>query len=195
MTLALPVRWQVVLAATPANDPRHPSVEGSLTLLQQTHPGRYTNLAPNMLRSKMGDRQHTSGDKFPGLRIFSRMTNGVTDITAFYFLRLRFCPQAFVLTMGTSITDDQVLYDDVKQIAKIAQTHPKVPRIEIINLQPLPGDLSSGTAGAQAIGRAFSRGITATTIQADDGIHLGRPWRTLPDQPVLFNRWFIAQIP
>jgi len=183
--MPLPSGWEAVQSATPANDPNHPSVERSLTLLQQTFPARYTNLNPAMLRNKMRDRDHTSGGRFPGLRIFSRMTGGNVDITAFAFLRLNFCPQAFVLTMGTSLADDQLLYTDLLGIVKEAQSHPKVPRIEIVNLNMLPGDLNE-TAAAVTVGRTIQRGLTATTIQPIEDIFLGRPWRR---PGAMFKRW------
>ena len=187
--MALAPGWQEVQTSTQQGDKNHPSVEDSFALLTQTFPTRYTNLDPGMLRSKMdSNRPHPSGNKVTSLRIFSRFdVASVIDITAFYFVRLKFCPEAFTVTVGTSLLDGTVLYNALFQIFQAAQQHPQVPRIEIIDVNQVPGD-PQGMGGAKAVLGAFNYGLNITKkITPLPDIYLGPPW--CPQKSTRFYRW------
>ena len=179
----LPPRWSEIKRGDPDYQTQ---LTRALVVLQSTYPNRYNNLNFAALRNKMGPRQHPSGDRFAGLRVFARTTNNVIDMVAFFFLRLWYSPEAFTMTVGTTTNDDQQLWNDITQLVSLAQNHPRIPRIEVINVNPLPGDLND-TPYAVTVGAAFGRGITAGTLNPVEDLYLGRPW------PVgAYKRWLCS---
>jgi hypothetical protein len=190
-SMKMAATWMEVNSSTAAASTTAPSVEQSLNLLQATFPTRYTSHSPTTIRSKMGKtRKHPSGNSITSLRIWSHFDSGTVDITVFFFLRLRFCPECYVMTVGTSLTDDQTLYNEISTIpVPQMKTDPQVPKIEILNVNRLPDDITAAgnTDGAKALGRAFQLGITATTITPNPNpYHLGPPWASTTTS---FMRW------
>jgi hypothetical protein len=173
--------WLEVDSSTPAASTTAPSVEQSLTLLQATFPGRYDEHKAATIRNKMAKtRQHTSGKMITSLRIWSHFDSGTVDITLFFFLRLQFCPECWVMTAGSSVTDGPTLYKEILSMVGQAKTHPQVQQIEILNVGDLPADIQNATAtsGANALGQAFSIGLSDKgTITRDMNTYtLGLPW-------------------
>jgi hypothetical protein len=160
-------------------------IQAALVLLTNTYsPNRYLNLDIGRLIRQMAPRQNSNGVYVAGTRVFQRIVSPppaapalpAIDITAFFFIRLKYPPEAYCMTVGvaTSVTAAQ-LYNDLVGVCQYAQQTSDTSAVEIVNQNTLPDDLTASGAAAQIVAAAFSL--------ASNAGHIGRPLPFSPSNP------------
>jgi hypothetical protein len=178
---SLPANWNELFC----RETDAASLQAAIVLLSNTYtPNRYTNLDIGSLLRQMTPRQNSNGVFVAGTRVFQRIIPPPPaapaippiDIAVFFFVRLKYPPEAYCMTVGvsTSVSSND-LYTGLVAVCQYAQQTSDTSALEIVNQNTLPDDLTGAGPAAQIVAGAFTA--------ASNAGHIGGPLPFSPSNP------------